>query len=101
MKNEIQEKQLEQQQINELVQELHKLRNLAENTDDMNSEYACESMDESINEEIVKCLQEMNPYERLELLKNSLGLYTLKELVQGFKETCKHYGIKKNEDNES
>lgn len=101
MKNEIQEKQLEQQQINELVQELHKLRNLAENTDDMNSEYACEEMDESVNEEIAKCLQEMNPYERLEVLKNSLGLYTLKELVQGFKETCKHYGIKKNEDNES
>ena len=39
MKNEIQEKQLEQQQINELVQELCKLRNLAENTDDMNGEY--------------------------------------------------------------
>lgn len=94
MKNEIQEKQLEQQQINELVQKLHKLRNLAENTDDMNSEYACEEMDESINEEIMKCLQEMNSYERLEVLKNSLGLYTLKELVQGFKETCKHYGIK-------
>lgn len=101
MKNEIQEKQLEQQQINELVQELHKLRNLAENTDDMNGEYACQSMDESINEEIMKCLQEMNPYERLEVLKNSLGLYTLKELVQGFKETCKYYDIKKNEDNES
>lgn len=94
MKNEIQKKQLEQQPINELVQELHKLRNLAENTDDMNSEYACGEMDESINEEIMKCLQEMNPYERLEVLKNSLGLYTLKELVQGFKETCKHYGIK-------
>ena len=94
MKNEIQEKQLEQQQINELVQELHKLRNLAENTDNMDGEYACESMDESINEEIVKCLQEMNPYERLEVLKNSLDLYALKELVQGFKETCKHYGIK-------
>ena len=94
MKNEIQEKQLEQQQINELVQELHKLRNLAENTDDMNSEYACEEMDESVNEEIAKCLQEMNPYERLEVLKNSLGLYALKELVKGFKETCKHYGIK-------
>ena len=100
MKNEIQKKQLEQQQINELVQELHKLRNLAENTDDMNSEYACEEMDESVNEEIAKCLQEMNPYERLEVLKNSLGLYALKELIQGFKETCKHYGIKKNEDNE-
>ena len=94
MKNEIQKKQLEHQPINELVQELHKLRNLAENTDDMNSEYACGEMDESINEEIMKCLQEMNPYERLEVLKNSLGLYTLKELVQGFKETCKHYGIK-------
>ena len=100
MKNEIQEKQLEQQQIIELVQELCKLRNLAENTDNMDGEYACESMDESINEEIMKCLQEMNPYERLEVLKNSLGLYALKELVQGFKETCKHYGIKKNEDNE-
>lgn len=94
MKNEIQEKQLEQQQINELVQELCKLRNLAENTNDMNGEYACEEMDECINEEIMKCLQEMNPYERLEVLKNSLGLYTLKELAQGFKETCKHYGIK-------
>lgn len=93
MKNEIQEKQLEQQQINELVQELHKLRNLAENTDDMNGEYACEKMDESVNDEIVKCLQEMNPYERLEVLKNSLGLYTLEELVQGFKETCKYYDI--------
>ena len=96
MKNEIQEKQLEQQQINELVQELHKLRNLAENTDDMNSEYACEAMDESINEEIMKCLQEMNPYERLEVLKNSLGL---KEVIQKFKEICEQYNIQeiKNE----
>ena len=74
------------------INELRRLRNLAENTDNMNGE----SMDESINEEIMKCLQEMNPYERLEVLKNSLGLYTLKELVQGFKETCKHYGIKDN-----
>ena len=78
------------------INELRRLRNLAENTDNMNGEYACEEMDESINEEIAKCLQEMNPYERLEILKNSLGLHTLKELVQGFKETCKHYGIKDN-----
>lgn len=94
MKNEIQEKQLEQQQINELVQELCRLKNLAENADDMNGEYACESMDESVNEAIAKCLYEMNPYERLEILKNSLGLHTLKELVQGFKETCERYDIK-------
>jgi hypothetical protein len=40
----------------------------------------------------------MNTYERLELVKNALGLHTLKELVQGFKETCEHYGIKENED---
>lgn len=96
MKNEIQEKQLEQQQINELVQELRKLRNLAENTDGMDGEYACEEMDESINEAVAECLHEMDSYECLEVLKNSLGLYTLKELVQGFKETCKHYDIKDN-----
>lgn len=86
-----------EQQINKLVQELCKLRNLAENTNDMNGEYACEEMDESINEEIMKCLQEINPYERLELLKNALGVHTLKELVQGFKETCEHYDIKGND----
>lgn len=100
MKNETQEKQLEQQQINELVQELRRLKNLAENTDNMNGEYACESMDESVNEAIAECLYEMNLYERLEVLKNSLGLHTLKELVQSFKETCEEYGIKKNEDKE-
>ncbi len=94
MTNEIQEKQLEQQQINELVQELRRLKNLAENADDMNGEYACESMDESINEAVAECLHEMDSYECLEVLKNSLGLHTLKELVQGFKETCKHYNIK-------
>lgn len=98
MRAEIERELMEEQQIDELVQELNRLRDLAENTDDMNGEYACESMDESIDEAIMECLHEMDTYECLEVLKKSLGLYTLKELVQRFKETCVKYGIKENED---
>lgn len=98
MKAELQRELMEEQQIDELVQELNRLRDLAENTDDMNGEYACESMDESIGEAIMECLHEMDSYECLEVLKKSLGLYTLKEVVQRFKEICVKYGIKENED---
>lgn len=45
------------------------------------NEYACEAMDECINSTIMECLQEMNPYERLEVLKK-------------FKEICEQYDIK-------
>lgn len=98
MKAELQRELMEEQQIDELVQELNRLRDLAEDTENMNGEYACQSMDESLDESIMFCLQEMNTYERLELVKNALGVHALKELVQGFKETCEHYGIKENED---
>lgn len=87
---------VEEQQMDELIQELKRLRDRAENTDDMNGEYACESMDESVGEAIMECLHEMDSYECLKVLKNSLGLYTFKELVQRFKEICVKYGIKEN-----
>lgn len=99
MRAEVEKNSMEQQQINELVQELCKLRNLAENTNDMNGEYACEEMDESINEAVIECLQDMDSYERLEVLKNALGTHTLGELIKSFKETCAKYNIKEN-DNE-
>ena len=98
MRAEIERNLMEEQRINELVQELNRLRDLAEDTENMNGEYACQSMDESLDESIMFCLQEMDTYERLELLKNALGVHTLEELVRGFKETCEHYGIKENED---
>lgn len=98
MKAEIERNLMEEQQIDELIQELNRLRDLAENTDNMNGEYACESMDESIGEATMECLHEMDLYECLEVLKKSLGLYTIKELVQRFKEICTKYDIKENED---
>ena len=98
MRAEIERNLMEEQQIDELVQELNKLRDLAEDTENMNGEYACQSMDESLDESIMFCLQEMDRYERLELLKNALGVHTLEELVKSFKETCVKYGIKENED---
>lgn len=98
MRAEIERNLMEEQQIDELVQELNKLRDLAEDTENMNGEYACQSMDESLDESIMFCLQEMDRYERLELLKNALGTHTLEELVKSFKETCVKYGIKENED---
>ena len=98
MRAEIERNLMEEQQIDELVQELNKLRDLAEDTENMNGEYACQSMDESLDESIMFCLQEMDRYERLELLKNALGVHTLEELVKSFKETCVRYGIKENKD---
>ena len=98
MRAEIERNLMKEQQIDELVQELNKLRDLAEDTENMNGEYACQSMDESLDESIMFCLQEMDRYERLELLKNTLGVHTLEELVKSFKETCIKYGIKENED---
>ena len=96
MRAEIERNLMEEQQIDELVQELNRLRDLAEDTENMNGEYACQSMDESLDESIMFCLQEMDRYERLELLKNALGVHTLEELVKSFKETCVKYGIKEN-----
>ena len=95
MRAEIERNLMEQNRIDELVQELNDLRDLAEES---NNDYACESMDISLDESIMFCLQEMDRYERLNFIKNTLGVHTLKELVQGFKETCEHYGIKENED---
>ena len=97
MRAEIERNLMKEQQIDELVQELNKLRDLAEDTENMNGEYACQSMDESLDESIMFCLQEMDRYERLELLKNTLGVHTLEELVKSFKETCIKYDIKENE----
>lgn len=98
MKAELQRELMEEQQIDELVQELNRLRDIAEDTENMNGEYACQSMDESLDESIMFCLQEMNTYERLELVKNALGLHSLQELVKSFKWICEKYGIKENED---
>lgn len=95
MRAEIERNLMEQNRIDELVQELNDLRDLAEESD---NDYACESMDISLDESIMFCLQEMDRYERLELLKNALGVHTLEELVKSFKETCVRYGIKKNKD---
>ena len=95
MKAEIERNLMEQNRIDELVQELNDLRDLAEESD---NDYACESMDISLDESIMFCLQEMDRYERLELLKNALGVHTLEELVKSFKETCVKYAIKENED---
>lgn len=98
MKTEIERELMEEQQIDELIQELNRLRDLAEDTDNMNGEYACQSMDESVDETIMFALEEMDSYERLELLKNALGVHALEELVKSFKETCVKYSIKENED---
>ena len=95
MRAEIERNLMEQNRIDELVQELNDLRDLAEES---NNDYACESMDISLDESIMFCLQEMDRYERLELLKNALGTHTLEELVKSFKETCVKYGIEENED---
>ena len=57
-------------------------------------------MDIALDETIMFALQDMDRYERLELLKNALGTHTLEELVKSFKETCVKYGIKENEDKE-
>lgn len=97
MKAEIKRNLMEQNRIDELVQELNDLRDLAEES---NNDYACESMDISLDESIMLALQDMDRYERLELLKNALGTHTLEELVKSFKETCVKYGIKENEDKE-
>ena len=97
MKAEIERNLMEQNRIDGLVQEINELRDLAEESD---NDYACESMDISLDESIMFCLQEMDRYERLELLKNALGVHTLEELAKSFKETCVKYGIKENEDKE-
>lgn len=95
MRAEIERNLMEQNRIDGLVQEINELRDLAEECD---NDYACEDMDIALDETVMFALQEMDRYERLELLKNALGVHTLKELVQGFKETCEHYGIKENKD---
>ena len=95
MRAEIERNLMEQNRIDELVQELNDLRDLAEES---NNDYACESMDISLDESIMFCLQEMDRYERLNFIKNTLGVHTLEELVKSFKETCVKYGIKENED---
>lgn len=97
MKAEIERNLMEQNRIDGLVQEINELRDWAEECD---NDYACEDMDIALDETIMFCLQEMDRYERLELLKNALGTHTLEELVKSFKETCVKYGIKENEDKE-
>lgn len=95
MRAEIERNLMEQNRIDELVQELNDLRDLAEESD---NDYACESMDISLDESIMFALQEMDRYERLNFIKNALGVHTLEELVKSFKEICVRYGIKENKD---
>ena len=95
MKAEIERDLMEQNRIDELVQEINELRDWAEECD---NDYACEDMDIALDETIMFALQDMDKYERLELLKNALGVHSLEELVKSFKETCVKYGIKENED---
>lgn len=95
MKAEIERNLMEQNHIDELVQEINELRDWAEECD---NDYACEDMDIALDETIMFALQDMDSYERLELLKNALGVHTLEELVKSFKETCVKYGIRENED---
>jgi hypothetical protein len=95
MKAEIERNLMEQNHIDELVQEINELRDWAEECD---NDYACESMDIALDETIMFALQDMDSYERLELLKNALGTHALEELVKNFKETCVKYGIRENED---
>lgn len=95
MRAEIERDLMKQNRIDELVQELNELRDWAEECD---NDYACEDMDIALDETIMFALQDMDKYERLELLKNALGVHTLEELVKSFKETCVKYGIRENED---
>jgi hypothetical protein len=95
MKAEIERNLMEQNHIDELVQEINELRDWAEECD---NDYACEDMDIALDETIMFALQDMDSYERLELLKNALGTHALEELVKNFKETCVKYGIRENED---
>jgi len=95
MKAEIERNLMEQNHIDELVQEINGLRDWAEECD---NDYACEDMDIALDETIMFALQDMDSYERLELLKNALGTHALEELVKSFKETCIKYGIRENDD---
>lgn len=98
MINEIRQEIAEEQEIDELVAELNHMRDLADETDSLAGEYAGQEMDERVNEDIMFLLQEMDCYERLNLLKKQLGVHTLKEMVTSFKEICKERGIKETED---
>lgn len=95
MGTEIKRDLMEQNRIDELVQEINELRDWAEECD---NDYACEDMDIALDETIMFALQDMDKYERLELLKNALGVHSLEELVKSFKETCVKYGIRENGD---
>ena len=95
MRAEIERDLMKQNHIDELVQELNELRDWAEECD---NDYACEDMDIALDETIMFALQDMDSYERLELLKNALGTHALEELVKSFKETCIKYGIRENDD---
>lgn len=88
----------EEQEIDELVAELNHMRDLADECEEVSGDYAGQDMDERINEEIMFLLQEMDCYERLELLKKQLGVHTLREMVTSFKEICKEHGIEENDD---
>ena len=95
MKAEIERNLMEQNHIDELVQEINELRDWAEECD---NDYACEDMDIALDETIMFALEDMDRYERLELLKNALGTHALEELVKSFKETCIKYGIREDDD---
>lgn len=95
MRAEIERNLMEQNRIDGLVQEINELRDWAEECD---NGYACEDMDIALDETVMFALQDMDRYECLELLKNTLGTHALEELVKSFRETCVKYGIKENED---
>lgn len=101
MINEIRQEIAEEEEIDELVEQLIHMRDLAYECEEVSGDYASQDMDDRVNEEIASLLHEMDNDTLLKILKKQLGVYTLRELVTSFKEICKEYGIKENEDEDA
>lgn len=101
MINEIRQEIAEEEEIDELVEQLIHMRDLAYECEEVSGDYAGQDMDDRVNEEIASLLHEMDNDTLLKILKKQLGVYTLRELVTSFKEICKEYGIKENEDEDA
>lgn len=95
MRAEIERDLMEQNSVDELVQKIIDLKVLAEDED---NDDACEAMDDALDETIVFALENMDRYNLLELLKNSLGVHTLEKLANNFKEICIKHGVDENEE---
>lgn len=101
MINEIRQEIAEEEEIDELVEQLIHMRNLANECEEVSGDYAGQSMDDRVNEEIALLLHEMDNDTLLRILKKQLGVYTLRELVTSFKEICEEYGIEETEDDDA